>query len=103
MIEELAALRRKTPGVVTEHVKKDYRDGIETDERILQVVEDKIVGIEKGSADMGIEKLERQDQVEATWEKGVKALGVLMMTLPETAARKERAERAEDYVVNGMK
>jgi kinetochor protein Mis14/NSL1 len=103
LIEEIAALRRKTPGVVTENIKKDYRDGIETDEKILQVVEAKVVGREKGVADMGIERLERQDQVEANWGKGVKALGGLMRTLPETAARKERAERAEEYVVKGMK
>ncbi|KUJ10686.1 uncharacterized protein LY89DRAFT_540172, partial [Mollisia scopiformis] len=98
LIEEIAALRRKMPGVVTDHVKRNYREGTETDEKVLKVVEDKVVGREKGVADMGVERLERQDQVEANWGKGVKGLEGLMRTLPETVARKERAERAEEYV-----
>lgn len=102
MIEEIAALRRKTPAVVTEHIKREYKEGIETDERILSVVEDKVVGREKGGADLGVEKLERQEAVEGNWERGVKGLGGLMRSLPEMAARKERAERAEEYV-KGMK
>lgn len=87
------------PGVVTDNVKRDYREGIETDERILKVVEDKVVGREKGTADLGVERLERQEVVEGNWGKGVKGLEGLMRTLPETVARKERAERAEEYVV----
>ncbi len=103
LIEEIAALRRKMPGVVTDNVKKDYKEGIETDERILRVVEEKVVQGERGTADMGIERLERQDQVEANWGKGVKGLEGLMRTLPETVARKEKAERAEEYVIKGNK
>ncbi|KAF8866137.1 hypothetical protein BDZ45DRAFT_720289 [Acephala macrosclerotiorum] len=101
LIEEIAALRRKIPGTVTDNVKRDYREGIESDERILEVVEERVVKGESGVADLGVGALERQEQVEASWGKGVKGLEGLMRTLPETLARKERAERAEEYVVNG--
>lgn len=89
------------PGVVTDHVKRDYREGIENDEMILEAVEERAVKGERGVADLEIGALERQDAVEASWGKGVKGLEGLMRTLPETLARKERAERAEEYVVKG--
>ncbi|CZR57480.1 uncharacterized protein PAC_07369 [Phialocephala subalpina] len=101
LIEEIAALRRTIPGVVTGNVKREYREGIEGDERILEAVEERVVRGERGVADLGIERLERQEQVEASWGRGVKGLEGLMKRLPEVGARKERAERAEEYVVKG--
>lgn len=101
LIEEIAALRRKVPGAVTENVKRRYKEGIENDEEALRRREERLK--EGGQAQMGIGGLERQEGLEANWEKGVKGLERLMKTMPEEVARKERAERAEAYVMKGDK
>jgi kinetochor protein Mis14/NSL1 len=100
LIEEIAALRRKMPGVVVEGVKRDYKEGVEGDEEVLRRVEDRDVVKEKGDV-VGIGKLQRQDNVEERWQKGIKGLEGLMRSMPEMVARKERAEKAENYVVSG--
>lgn len=102
MIEEIAALRRKMPGVVVEGVKREYREGVEGDEEVLRRVEERDVGGEKGHV-VGIGKLLKQDEVEERRQKGVKGLEGLMRSMPEMVARKERAEKAENYVVSGNK
>jgi kinetochor protein Mis14/NSL1 len=102
LIEEIAALRRKMPGVVVEGVKREYREGVEGDEKVLRKVEEGDVGGEKGDV-VAIGKLLRQDEVEERWQRGVKGLEGLMRSMPEMVARKERAEKAENYVVNGDK
>ena len=100
LIEEIAALRRKMPGVVVEGVKRDYKEGVEGDEEVLRRVEDRDVVKEKGDV-VGIGKLLRQNSVEERWQKGIKGLEGLMRSMPEMVARKERAEKAENYVVSG--
>ncbi|KAH9215042.1 hypothetical protein DL95DRAFT_435786 [Leptodontidium sp. 2 PMI_412] len=100
LIEEIAALRRKVPGSVAENVKREYKEGVEADEAVLSRLEEQR---EMGHADLGVGRLERQTQVEKGWEKGVKGLEGLMRTMPETVARKERAEKAEAYVGKGEK
>jgi kinetochor protein Mis14/NSL1 len=102
LIEEIAGLRRKMPGVVVEGVKREYSEGVEGDEEVLRRVERRDVGGEKGDV-VGIGKLLRQDEVEERWQRGVKGLEGLMRSMPEMVARKERAEKAENYVVNGEK
>ncbi|KAG4436998.1 hypothetical protein IFR05_007502 [Cadophora sp. M221] len=98
LIEEIATLRRKVPGKVAEKVKREYREGVEADEAVLASLEEQR---EREHADLGVGRLERQEQVEKGWEKGVKGLEGLMRTMPETVARKERAEKAEAYVGKG--
>ena len=49
--------------------------------------------------DLGVGLLERQDAVEENWAKGVHGLERLRRTMPESVAKKERAERAETYVI----
>jgi kinetochor protein Mis14/NSL1 len=100
LIEEIAALRRKVPGAVAEKVKREYKEGLEGDERVLARLEERR---EMGCADLGVRRLERQEEVERGWETGVKGLEGLMETMPETVARKERAEKAEAYVRRGEK
>ncbi|KAK2628984.1 hypothetical protein QTJ16_002087 [Diplocarpon rosae] len=95
LIEEIAALRRKVPFQVAENVKKEFKEGLEGDERLLKALEE---NREHGEADLGVGRLERQDDVEKGWAKGVHGLEGLMRTMPETVARKERAEKAEAYV-----
>lgn len=84
--------------MVAEGVKREYREGVEGDERVLAELEGRR---EKGKADLGVGALERQGAMEEGWNKGVKGLEGLMRTMPETVARKERAERAEAYVGRG--
>jgi kinetochor protein Mis14/NSL1 len=95
LIEEIAKLRREMPQKVVENVKGDYIQGVESDEAMLRAVEE---NAQKENRNVGFRSLERQDQIEASWGKGVKGLERLMKTMPETVAKKERAERAEAYV-----
>tara|TARA_R110002060_G_scaffold15581_20_gene21776 strand:+ start:226 stop:669 length:444 start_codon:yes stop_codon:yes gene_type:complete len=100
LIEEIAALRRKVPTKVAENVKREYKEGLESDEAVLGRLEEQA---EKGYADLGVGRLERQEEVERGWDRGVKGLEGLMRTMPETVARKERAEKAEAHVNRGEK
>lgn len=93
LIEAIAALRRKVPNSVAENTKKTYKEGIEGDEEQLRKREELVK--EQGGAQMSLEALERQEGVEAIWDKGIKGLERLMKTMPEMVARKERAEKAE--------
>jgi len=97
LIDEIAALRRKIPGIVTENARGLYKEGMESDEEELRRREELAKG--RGSAQMGLTALERQEAVERDWGKGVQGLGRLMKTMPETVAKKERAERAEGVAV----
>ncbi|EKD15069.1 uncharacterized protein L3040_003730 [Drepanopeziza brunnea f. sp. 'multigermtubi'] len=102
LIEEIASLRRKVPAQVAQTINKEYKEGIEADEGVLNALEEGVQAEEK-QADLGVGKLERQEGVERGWGKGVKGLEGLMRTLPETLARKEKAERAEVYIGKGDK
>jgi kinetochor protein Mis14/NSL1 len=97
LIEEIAALRRKIPTVVTESARRVYKDGMEGDEEQLRRREEMMK--ERENPQLGLTALERQEAVERNWEKGVKGLERLMKTMPETVAKKERAERAEGVAV----
>ena len=97
LIEEIAALRRKIPGSVAENTKREYKEGIESDEEQLRRRGELVK--EQTRAQMDLGAFERQDGVESNWEKGIKGLERLMKTMPEMVARKERAERAEAVAV----
>ena len=81
-------------------MKREYKEGLESDEAVLGRLEEQA---EKGYADLGVGRLERQEEVERGWDRGVKGLEGLMRTMPETVARKERAEKAEAHVNRGEK
>jgi kinetochor protein Mis14/NSL1 len=98
LIEEIAALRRKVPGVVVEGVKREYKEGVEGDDEALRRVEERHASREKGDV-IGISTLERQNNVEESWQRGVKGLEGLKRSMPGMVARKEEAEEAEKYVV----
>ncbi|PMD42506.1 hypothetical protein L207DRAFT_510720 [Hyaloscypha variabilis F] len=93
LIEEIAALRRKVPGSIAESTKRIYKEGVEGDEEQLRVRQ--VLAKEQGRLQISLGALERQEEMEANWEKGIKGLERLMKTMPEMVARKERAERAE--------
>jgi kinetochor protein Mis14/NSL1 len=96
LIEEIAKLRRETPGNVVEGYKGRYKEVAEGDEMVLG-------GLGEGHRGEGVRlgPLERQDKIEKSWEGGVGGLERMVKTLPETVAKKERAERVEGYVVSG--
>lgn len=95
MIEEIAGLRRKVPGVVVEGFRKGEK--VDDEENLGKWAE----GVKReDKGNLGISALERQEMVEKDWRKGVEGLGRLKTGLPEMAAKKERAEKAEAYVVS---
>ena len=55
--------------------------------------------IEEENVDLGVDKLERQDDVEANWKRGVSGLERLKKELPATAARMEKAKKAGEYAL----
>jgi kinetochor protein Mis14/NSL1 len=99
LIEEIAALRRKMPGIAVEGAKSGFKEGMEMDEKVLserlEAVKER-VGSEGG---LGVGRMERQEDVESAWERGVQGLGRLKRTIPEMVARKEKTERVEQYVL----
>ena len=97
LIEEIAALRRKMPSVAVENVKSIYEESMEDDERILNGIV-KRVKEERGG--MGLGELERREDVEAGWRRGVRGLEELKGSLPEYVAKAERAGKAEEYVIS---
>lgn len=103
LIEEIAALRRTVPGVAATGLKQAYREVTEADEAEVRMRGDGVKEQEGLMADMGVGQLERQADVEAAWKNGVDGLGRLRRTMPEMVAKKERAERAEDYVRTSLK
>ena len=99
LIEEIAALRRKMPGVAVEGAKKSYKEGMEGDENEFRKRVEGVKDREAKGADLGIVEHERQAGMEENWKKAVDGLGRLKRTMPETVAKKERAERAESYIL----
>lgn len=99
LIEEIAALRRKMPSIAVERAKNEFKEGIESDEKILKENLDAAGEKEGYKVDFGVGKLERQEDVEKAWERGVEGLGRLKKTMPEMVAKKEKAERVEQYVL----
>jgi kinetochor protein Mis14/NSL1 len=99
LIEEIAALRRKMPAIAVERAKNGFKEGIEADEKTLKEKLDAAGEKEGKKADLGVGKLERQEDVEKAWERGVEGLGRLKKTMPEMVAKKEKAERVEKYVL----
>lgn len=99
LIEEIAALRRKMPGVAVESLQRNYKEETEKDETELRRIAEIVKERETGEAKLGIGELGRQAEVEGNWTKGIDGLGRLKRTMPEMVAKKERAERAEDYVL----
>lgn len=99
LIEEIAALRRQMPGVAVEVLKRSYKETMEGDEAELRRRDDAFKECEALEVELGVRELERQAEVEANWKKGVDGLGRLKRTMPEMVAKKERAQRAEEYVL----
>jgi len=60
----------------------------------------KVEEVERREADvLGVQRLERQTEVEGSWRGGVEGLKRVMGEMPGVVARCERAGKAERYVV----
>ncbi|KAL3426286.1 hypothetical protein PVAG01_03077 [Phlyctema vagabunda] len=96
LIEEIARLKREMPGVAVEHVRTEYREVMDRDDvdlaQAVQLAEAKV------QRDLAVSRLDRQEDVEASWRGAVAALKGLSNELPGTVAKTRRAERAADYV-----
>jgi len=102
LLMEIAALRREAPVKAAEMWRQRYK----VDEEVLRTVGDGPgrevkEGGATGQEEVGLSvgKLERQEEIEKTWERGVEGLGRLKMEMPGTAAKMERAKRAGEYVL----
>jgi len=101
LIEEIAALRRKMPKKAVDNAKKVYKEGIDEDDKALRDLFAQMQDMQE--ADPGIEMgdVDEEGFAQGTWGNGIAGLERVKRTLPETVAKKERAERAENYV-NGQ-
>lgn len=96
LLVEVGQLRRTAPLKAAEMWKEElsWVDYMNKDAEVELDEEE----IRKG-ADLGVDKLERQEEVEATWKRGVEGLERLKREMPATAAKMERAKRAGDYAI----
>ncbi|CCU75718.1 Mis14 domain protein [Blumeria hordei DH14] len=99
LVEEIAALRRLAPAQIFETVKSAYSQSLETDEQIIRNLEQHAETSEQRPINLGIQALERQEMVEGDWARSVQGLKILMHSIPEMVAKKERAEMVEEYVL----
>ena len=108
LIEEIATLRRKMPGIAVENAKGAWKEGLEDDEQTLQGAVERIRqrdagdGIQEGGG-MGVQRLDRIHDVESAWRRGITGLEGLKGNLSECVAKAERALRVEDYVLEKEK
>lgn len=98
---EIAGLRRTAPLKAVEAWKAQYKSSIEADEEVLRAARENVAKEEHGNQ-LGIERLERQEEVERSWARGVEGLENLKKGMPGTAARMEGAKKAGDYVISGQ-
>jgi kinetochor protein Mis14/NSL1 len=96
LLEEIAALKREVPAQAAENWKIALKTGLERDEEALRNASHVNNGRD---VRLGIERGERQEEIEKTWERGVQGLERLKKDLPGTTARMERAKRAAEYAL----
>ena len=90
LLLEVGRLRREAPAKAAAAWKEELaRDDLLMDDE----------EVDAGSAEIMVEKLERQEEVEKSWRTGVEGLGGLKRELPATAARMEKAKRAAEYTL----
>lgn len=98
LTETVARLRRVNPEVAVEHARKDWTQGRAEEDAALGVWDEESQTRERMATGLDVAMLERREEVEHASRRSVKHLENLARTLPETVAKKERADRAEAYV-----
>ena len=94
LLVEVGQLRRTAPLEAAEMWKEElsWVDDINKDVK-LELDDGEM------NVDIGVDKLERQEEVEAAWKRGVDGLGRLKREMPATSAKMERAKRAGEYAL----
>ncbi|KID91755.1 Kinetochore Mis14 [Metarhizium guizhouense ARSEF 977] len=101
LLEEVAALKRSVPGKAADEQAARVRDAIRRDEEMVEARR-AAVAVEAGKegGSLRVDRLERQDGVEAGFRGAVEALGRLKRDMPSAVAKMERARVAGEYVLN---
>lgn len=90
LLLEVGQLRREAPAKAA----AVWREELARDEELGGDEEE----LEEGGG-VRVERLERQEEVERSWRKGVEGLGGLKREFPAKAARMEKAKRAAEYAL----
>lgn len=96
LLEDVAALKRTVPSTAAANQAEQLRDSLKRDEDLIEARRKNLVS-EK--VDLQVQKLERQDNVEAGYRNAVEGLGRLKRDMPAVVAKMERARVAGEYVV----
>ncbi|QLI67588.1 Kinetochore protein mis14 [Metarhizium brunneum] len=101
LLEEVAALKRSVPGKAADEQAARVRDAIRRDEETVEARR-AAVAVESGKegGSLRVDRLERQDGVEAGFRGAVEALGRLKRDMPSAVAKMERARVAGEYVLD---
>lgn len=96
LLEEIAALKREIPLQAAANWREALKSGMETDEEALRTASraDDAVDVR-----LDVTSLQRQEEVEKTWRRGVEGLERLKKEMPGKTAKMERAKRAADYTL----
>ncbi|KAI1385529.1 uncharacterized protein F4822DRAFT_445486 [Hypoxylon trugodes] len=107
LLRDIAALKKSVPQTAASAWADAARKSVVEDEQALAAVNERI---NAGSSGQGVENegtllgdvgkgLERQGDVEESYEDAIRGLGKLKREMPSVVARMERARSAGEYVV----
>ncbi|KAH9904466.1 hypothetical protein F4778DRAFT_780440 [Xylariomycetidae sp. FL2044] len=115
LLRDIAQLKRSVPSAAAAAWADGFRRGIAGDEEALLAAvavanspanadgggneEGRRAGGEEGGGTLDVHRLERQDDVEKTYDGAVRGLSRLKKEMPAVVARMERARGAGEYVV----
>ncbi|KAI1504107.1 hypothetical protein F5X99DRAFT_406491 [Biscogniauxia marginata] len=112
LLRDIAALKKSVPGAAAAAWAEAARKSVREDEDALARMNDGRASAEEvnggssnssggggGGGSLGIKGLERQADVEKSYEGAVQRLGRLKREMPSVVARMERARAAGEYVV----
>lgn len=96
LLVEVGQLRREAPLKAAGAIK-DQLQWVDELSKEAEITGEEASGGEK--LDLEVKKLERQEEVEAQWRRGVEGLKRLKREVPAVVARMERAKRAGEYAL----
>ncbi|KAI1344523.1 hypothetical protein F5Y15DRAFT_411354 [Xylariaceae sp. FL0016] len=115
LLRDIAALKKSVPGAAAAAWADATKKGVKADEEALAAWNERSSSTTDAAAPdgtttatgagrgigvaLGVGALERQQDVEATYEKAVQGLGRLRREMPAVVARMERARGAGEYVI----
>ncbi|TWU75918.1 hypothetical protein ED733_006175 [Metarhizium rileyi] len=99
LLEEVAALKRSVPGKAAAEQAAHVGDAIRHDDDTVELRRAAAVAAAGKEPGLHVDKLQRQDGVEAGFRAAVEALGRLKRDMPAVVAKMERASVAGEYVL----